>query len=197
MIDYRNGKIYKLISTETDNVYVGSTSLNYLCKRLVSHRSDYKRWLAKKRNYVSSYEILKYEDCKIILIEDFPCDSKDQLTSREQYWIDNTANTVNKQKAWTGLTKKEYQQQPKIKAHRNQYRKQPKNKAMKKQYSQTKIKCICGSTCSINDYSRHIKSQKHEDFITKYDDLSELFQLEMKARQKTALVLHKLKAIKL
>ena len=110
MIDYRNGKIYKLISTETDNVYVGSTSLNYLCKRLVGHRKAYKMWLAKKYHYVSSFELLKYEDCKIILIEDFPCDSKDQLTSREQYWIENMPN-VNKQKANTGLSIAEYQKQ--------------------------------------------------------------------------------------
>ena len=196
MIDYRNGKIYKLISTETDNVYIGSTSLKYLSTRLVGHKHAYTSWQAGKGRYVSSFEIVQHDNCKIILLENFPCESKDELHAREQYWIENSANCINKRKASAGLSRvdynkqyvKQYQKQPKIKAYHKQYQ---------KQYNQTKIKCICGSTGSINDYSRHIKSQKHEDFITKYDDLSELFQLEMLARFKTALASIKLKAIKL
>ena len=71
MPNYNLGKIYKLISTETDKVYIGSTSLNYLSTRFVGHKVSYKRWLANKCNYVSSYEILKYENCKIILLENY------------------------------------------------------------------------------------------------------------------------------
>jgi len=201
MPNYNQGKIYKLISTETDNVYVGSTSLNYLSSRLVCHRADYARWLARKYSYVSSFEIVKYEDCKIILLENFPCDSKDQLTAREQYWIDTTPECVNNRKANTGLSIDEYQKQynqlPKFKAMKKQYYQQPKIKAMTKKYNQMQIKCVCGSICIRNAYSRHTKSQTHEDFVNQHDDLSELFQLEMQARFKTALVLSKLKAINL
>ena len=104
---------------------------------------------------------------------------------------------MNKYKAYTGLTKKEYHQQPKMKAMKKQYDKQLKVKAYKKQYNQIKIKCICSGICSRNSYSRHTKCQTHADFVNQHDDLSELFQLEMQARFKTALVLSKLKAINL
>lgn len=35
-------------------------------------------------------------DAQIILLEDYPCKRKDQLTARERYYIENTAHVVNK-----------------------------------------------------------------------------------------------------
>ena len=35
-------------------------------------------------------------NCKIILIEDYPCERKEQLHARERYWIENSENVVNK-----------------------------------------------------------------------------------------------------
>jgi len=32
-------------------------------------------------------QIIAYDDVQIILIEDYPCDRKDQLLQRESYWI--------------------------------------------------------------------------------------------------------------
>ena len=122
---------------------------------------------------------------------------------------------MNKNKAYTGLTAreysqqpkykeyyqqpkyKEYYQQPKIKAMKKLYDQQPKIKARRKQRQQIKMNCVCGKICSIRDYHRHTQCKKHTDFINQHEDLSELFQLEMKARKKTALASHKLNTIKL
>ena len=41
---YQQGKIYKLISSETDKIYIGSTCKKYLSQRLQDHKTDYKKW---------------------------------------------------------------------------------------------------------------------------------------------------------
>ena len=86
---YQRGKIYKIISNQTNLVYYGSTIEKILTNRLSGHRTDYKYWLNGKQTYVTSFEIIKYEDCKIILVESFPCNTKYELTARDQYYIDN------------------------------------------------------------------------------------------------------------
>jgi hypothetical protein len=78
MNKYQNGKIYKLTSKQTDNIYVGSTT-KPLVQRMSGHKCDYK---------CTSVEMLKYDDCIIELIEDYPCDSKTELEKREQHYID-------------------------------------------------------------------------------------------------------------
>ena len=93
--DYPLGKIYELISDETDDVYIGSTCQRLLSKRLVGHKLDYNCWLKEKGHYRTSCEIVKYDDCQIILLENFPCNDKHELEARERYWIENTP-CVNK-----------------------------------------------------------------------------------------------------
>lgn len=86
MPDYQNGKIYKLESSQTDKVYIGSTC-QLLCKRFWDHKADYKSYNTKGTRFISSFEILKFDDVDIYLIEAFPCNSKEELHSREGYWI--------------------------------------------------------------------------------------------------------------
>ena len=95
MVKYENGKIYKIIDNTTDNIYIGSTC-EKLCRRLQKHKSSYNCYLNPnvKQGYMRSFDILKNNDYKIILIEDYPCENKEQLLSREQYYID-TLNCIN------------------------------------------------------------------------------------------------------
>ena len=97
---YSKAKIYKICSDLGPEIYIGST-VQSLSKRKGGHKSEYKRCLNNK-NYPTSSGILfeKYgvENCKIILIEEYPCDSKEKMLQREQYYIDTTDN-VNKQPA--------------------------------------------------------------------------------------------------
>ena len=96
MVNYNNSKIYKIVSSQTDKVYIGSTTKDRLCQRMTGHRASYKSYLNKKYHYVSSFEIVKYDDAEIILIEAFPCKNKDELHKRERYWIENTKDCINK-----------------------------------------------------------------------------------------------------
>ena len=88
-MDYKNGKIYKIVCNTTGLQYIGSTCNPYLSTRLAGHRSDYKMYLQKKHNFISSFEVLKNENYEIILIENCPCETKDQLHARERFHIEN------------------------------------------------------------------------------------------------------------
>jgi len=93
---YENGKIYKICSFQTDKIYIGSTYENRLSNRLCKHVSQYKAFQNEKSHYITSFEILKYDDHKIILIENYPCNSKEELLAKELEWI-LKSNCVNKQ----------------------------------------------------------------------------------------------------
>ena len=105
VVNYKLGKIYKLCSNKTDKIYIGSTAQKYLSTRLARHKQYIKEWMNGKHNYVTSFEMFKFDDVKIILIESYPCDNKDQLHAREQYWIDQNKDIcINHQKAFTGIS---------------------------------------------------------------------------------------------
>ena len=102
MNKYNNGKIYKIISNQTDNIYIGSTTKE-LKQRYNQHRAYYKKYVAGKNVQIKSVEILKLGEpgCEIILIENYPCSSKQALLEREQFYLDKfQAICVNKNKAF-------------------------------------------------------------------------------------------------
>ena len=82
--DYSNGKIYKITSFQTDDIYIGSTCNPYLSTRFSKHKNNYKSYLNGDFNYISSFEIMKYPDAKIIFT-DKEEDFKSVLPSFEQY----------------------------------------------------------------------------------------------------------------
>lgn len=99
---YSKGKIYKLcIKSNIQNdgeIYIGSTIEPYLCNRIGKHRSDYKRFLDGKMNNILSFKLFeKYglNNVEIVLLENYPCNSKQELHARERYYIENNL-CVNK-----------------------------------------------------------------------------------------------------
>ena len=165
-MDYKNGKIYKITSNSTDKIYIGSTC-QLLCKRIAKHRGNYKEFLDGKYSNVSSYELIKFDDAIITLIEDYPCERKEQLLSRERYYIElNKDICVNK--IIPTRTPKEYNRdnQERLSAQQKQWREANANKV--KQYQETRkeqIQCICGMFYSKRHKARHEKSKKHLDNI--------------------------------
>jgi hypothetical protein len=86
MKDYSNGKIYCLRSHQTPDIYIGST-LQPLSHRMGNHKRDYKKWVNGKSNYVTSYEIMKYDDCYIEILEKYSCKDKMELERKEGEYI--------------------------------------------------------------------------------------------------------------
>ena len=177
MVNYQLGKIYKIVDNTNNNIYIGSTCEPTLSRRLATHLSDYKRYLEGKRGNVTSFQIFANNNYNIILIELYPCNSKDELHARERFYIESSLKCVNKQ--YPGRTKKEY-----CKIHKEdkkkydaQYRidnleriKQTsikyRNENKEKLYEKSKIKtlCICGQYRD-NHKTRHENSKFHQNYI--------------------------------
>lgn len=185
MVDYVNSKIYKLISYNCDNIYIGSTAKKRLSDRKSKHKADYNIWIKGERTYVSSFELIKFDDCKIILVESYPCKSRDELRSREQYWIEQFENTVNKNRAYCSdeykkkfkkECDKKYRQNNKEILSEKRKEKYIKNKEHEKEmmkkwrdnnrdYIKEKFDCECGSVYTRNGKSKHFKTKKHVKYI--------------------------------
>ena len=89
------GKIYIIRSHQTEDVYYGCTTQKYLSARFSCHKMDYIRWLNKQRNFITSFEIVKYEDAYIELVEEVEYETKEELKAREGFYIRNN-NCINK-----------------------------------------------------------------------------------------------------
>ena len=89
MVNYNNSKIYKIepiCDHDEGDIYIGSTTKQYLSQRMDNHRSDYKRWKNNKFTKVRVFEIFdKYSvsNCQIVLIETVNAESKDELLARK------------------------------------------------------------------------------------------------------------------
>ena len=88
-------KIYRICSSYTEKVYYGSTTTD-LKNRLQIHQKHYEKYLIGKfPNYISSFELMKYDDAYIQLLEVFYCENKNQLAYREAQWILADPNRCN------------------------------------------------------------------------------------------------------
>jgi hypothetical protein len=94
MVNYENGKIYKVVCNKTNLIYIGSTC-RPLNKRLIDHRQSYRQFLNQNYNNHSIFEIIKNNDYKIELVEQFPCENKQELLKKEREYILSTT-CVNK-----------------------------------------------------------------------------------------------------
>ena len=80
------GFVYAIRSHQTTKVYYGST-IQSIDLRFAGHRYSYKRWLSKPTNYTASYEIMKYPDAYVELVEEVEFENKKELSQREDYYI--------------------------------------------------------------------------------------------------------------
>lgn len=166
------GYIYAIRSHQTEQIYIGSTE-QILCKRMSDHRKDYKKWLNRKFNYVTSFEIVKFPDAYIELIEEAEFESKQARWAREGHYQRNM-ECVNKNIA--GRTQQEYQAEHKedISEYHKEYYTEHKaeidEKAKKyvlehKTELNKKCDCECGGKFTHRQKSTHFKSKLHLEFL--------------------------------
>lgn len=79
------GTIYKLESISAKKSYYGSAE--NIETRLKRHNDAYDLYKKGKKNYCSSYEILKEPDCKMVILEQKAWDNSQELKKREDYYI--------------------------------------------------------------------------------------------------------------
>ena len=160
---YNNGLIYKILSLSNPTIcYIGSTCLT-LKLRLALHKSKFKNYKKTGKNYYSSFKVLENQDFSIELIETFPCNSRNELTKREGFYIQQI-ECVNKQMA--GRTKQESNQN----YYENNKQVICENKKKYRQEHELSLKqkksCECGGKFTTCTKSIHFKSKKHQNFLT-------------------------------
>ena len=107
---YENGKIYMVYplidNINKEDIYIGSTK-DKLYNRIAKHRYEYRNKNRNKTKRCIDDLFDKYglENCKIELIYNFPCNSKNELNREEGTYIRNN-KCINKQIA--GRTQKEW-----------------------------------------------------------------------------------------
>lgn len=185
MVNYSNGKIYKLVCG--DLTYYGST-IQPLHKRLHHHKCQYKQPAKKitKSIQLFNLSIETNTPVKIYLVEKYPCDDKMELERRERYYIENY-ECVNKQiptrtiKEWREANRNNIQEYHKqyYETNRNkklEYQKQydkankDNKREYQKQYRERKYQCVCGSVVRSGNKSAHFKTKKHQDYINSHKD---------------------------
>tara|TARA_R110000850_G_scaffold181420_2_gene306755 strand:+ start:3590 stop:4108 length:519 start_codon:yes stop_codon:yes gene_type:complete len=157
MPNYQLGKIYAIRSYQTEKIYIGST-IQTLSKRISEHRIRYKCWDEKNyKRYESAFEICKFDDHYIELLENCPVKSRAELCRRQGQLI-REKDCVNKTIA--GRTKKEYYQDnnEKAKDKSKQYRENNKDKFRTRE-------CECGGRYSEITHKRHLKSKPHRYYV--------------------------------
>jgi hypothetical protein len=167
-MDYANGKIYMLepiCEYEEGDVYYGSTT-STLVKRLSQHK-------CLSNTAKSKYLVEKYgrDNIKIVLMENYPCNSKDELKAVEaKYQRGNKCVNTRIE----GRTKKEYRQDNIDELHEKQkkYRQNNRDKLQEKQkkyYQANRVKVLehqkeyqQANRVKLNEYQKKYRKLKKE-----------------------------------
>ena len=149
---YKRGKIYKLVSSQTDKIYIGST-ITKLKKRFAVHKC------LKTCN-----EILCFCDSDIKLIENYPCNNRKELETRERFYIEKNLDICVNIVIPT-RTRKEREQTQTFKIKKKEYSREYKktNREYLLEYAKTrKWYCeICDKDMSRGNKIRHEKTKIH------------------------------------
>ena len=148
MPDYQQSKIYKLVCSETNKIYIGST-VQKLYRRRCEHANPKNKKSCESRTFINP---------TIHLIEDYPCNTKKELLERERYYIDkfdcvNLVIPLRTMKEWKQSNK------DKIAIHNKTYK--LKNKSKLDEYNKTLINCSCGLKITRQNMKPHCKTKKH------------------------------------
>ena len=182
---YENGKIYRITDNAYTKFYYGSTCES-LSQRMTRHRSKYIIYLkggCTKTTSFDLFDVFGVDNCKIELVELYPSSSKEELRSREGYYIENRP-CINKVVAGRKETPKEYYERnkPACQAQRREYKKLHKEEEReygkkrfqeKKHILMEKHLCGCGKHYTFQHKKRHEKSQKHQNWLKQQEEEQE------------------------
>ena len=89
---YQKSRIYKIVDVGYTKCYIGSTTTS-LAVRMSHHRDHYRAFQRGQHNDMSVFRLFEefgVENCKIELVDTFPCQSREELLQREGHHIQNT-----------------------------------------------------------------------------------------------------------
>jgi hypothetical protein len=175
-----NGKVYKLVSPNTDRIYIGSTKQT-LAQRINGHREKYKAWKSNLHHYTTAFDIFEAGNTTIELIELYPCENREALRIREQHHLEqNPEICVNKLKAYISAEdEKKHNEEIHHCECGGKYSNHHKNRHIETELHQNflngikikpynrneKIKCECGITYTLADAARHKRATTHQNHL--------------------------------
>ena len=92
MPNFQLGKVYKLTNKIDNKIYVGSTCKS-LSQRLQGHKDKSKE--NPTQPVYAHINNIKWDNVDIVLIENYPCDTKKELLYRERYYIELLKSELN------------------------------------------------------------------------------------------------------
>ena len=151
MTDYSNSVIY-MIYCKDNNItprYIGSSS------NLKNRKLDHKKMCNSSSNKYYNLYVYRFirenggwDNWEFRVLEEYPCDTKDQLREREDFYMIQFNNLLNS-----------------IRAKRNKKEWRNDNyKKIKAQKSQI-FMCVCGVNYTHSHKKRHERTKKHQDYI--------------------------------
>ena len=180
MPDYSKGQIYRIVDIGFNQCYIGST-VEGLSQRMARHRTKYKSWKEGKIRMTTAYllfDMYGIDNCKIVLIENYPCNSRKELEARETYYQERM-ECINQR--FANRSPEQYYQdnQERLKEYKKVYcqnnpekvKEQGKKYYQKKKELSLPTECICGSTYRYNGKIRHEKSKKHQKYLQTQPDI--------------------------
>lgn len=155
-IDYANCKIYRLVCKDLSipHVYVGHTT--DMIRRKANHKSHCSNNKHRQYNFNVYRQIRAnggFNNWSMLLVEDFPCANKYQAKVRERYWCEELHADLNTQVP--GRTREQYHEDNK--EYMAEYY---------KEYANRKVVCACGSTYNRSGKTLHLRTKKHQKFIS-------------------------------
>lgn len=180
-INYKRTIIYKLCckNPEITCIYVGHTT------DFIRRKREHKKCCNNEND--KSYNIYVYQFIRanggwnnwdMIVIEEFPCETKYQAETRERYWLEELKATLNKciptrtmreyretNREQILEQKKEYYETNKEQILEQKKENYEKNREQLLEQKKEKIVCECGCEISKNHLARHRKSKVHLEYL--------------------------------
>ena len=184
---YNDSKIYRIYSND-GFYYYGSTYDNVM-QRFLKHIDMSKRPENKNLKLYSYFKKIGWENAKIEIIKNLNINTKNELLEEENKYIQQHINDpfcLNMRISYTGLTKAEYNKKyniqnfEKLNTRRKEYlnenrdyfkeyerirNQNPERKLKREKHNSEKIICMCGHELRRDSIRKHIRTQKHQNYI--------------------------------
>ena len=181
-MDYSKAKIYKILNTVDDDIYIGATC-QPLSKRMAKHRDCRNGKCKKHYKLYQKMNNLGYDNFYIELIKETPCDNAEQLRAiegeyirqrgtlntriegrtKQQYTIDNKEKKAEYDKEYREANK-EYRKQQKAEYHEQnkEYYNQRSRENYQKIREQKETCEVCGISYIPWHRKKHLATKRHQ-----------------------------------
>lgn len=170
MVNYKKSMIYKLCCKDPSipDEYIGSTTNKD--RRKNSHKSICNNENNEKYNY-PIYQFIRenggFDNWEMIILEEYPCESKIQLCQRERYWIEERNPTLNIRKPTITFEERE--------KYYEEYRNKDETKEYQKEY-----------------HKNYEKTDERRRYMKKYNkEHNKQYYQQRKLKNKSAIIIQR------